>query len=1243
MLSEKLSSPVYKDYKYKLTPSLTDILLQRSRELLNSLERSSEDEQKEIELMTLYFFAISYNLEIVKQFQGLKSSNSFGEFVKDFFIKKATETIADTNPPIIELWATVNKIYSRNFPLVNNQSMNIEVDESSREKVGILIYSFIVFFHYGASHIALKIKNMPEEQPGVKEECYTTCKIIFNDIVNNIEEFELDDCFPSISLIDIFKAIIHTMVNHDIWNYSDLQIRLLKKTEDILKWSYTPEFSEKFQKSLNPSLLRQSISAFLTLTDESTINRRGFIRVKKEYRTTLSTFENLNMILANIDTSPVNDDVQKIQERIIRTYTAICLFSIVHLNEVDEDSADQKAYLDYERLQKIWEIIFRYSKFNKNLEIEFDFFNQILQKALEVEGVQSYLKVFSGEVIKNLYTTCYFNLDVDPQRGSITRLNNLLSKLMVHNRSEYDEILAHIFITIQSNFEAILAEGEEFQRYYENSEDVLLKKFLRTEASVVSFAHHLQNFFARHDLIIKDSPLNEVMAKYFPKFVFSPVFYMTGANCISYMPNIIIVFNSEDSLHKVLFGEYASKYVEALAVMSQKLTGPKPSELLERKLHAICNLTGDIHSFFNEFYQDDVREIHAINSKAVLIPFFDCLDIRETLASNTYPELTQNFTDTLRKNLPGITKYTIDIFKFLALKSANRNQQIPCGNLISMDLQSFSCFNDVPSFKEYFKDAIQEFLTRCARSDVVENNEDSFLFRLGSFQAFHFIMQNMISVNQHTMFESQEAAIHMMKIVFDFFIDFAGLLKKNFLHVSTSCLSLTTIQVQERQAILAEEDLKHIYKLIKNILPLPLDIASSLLDQEDDQTSPTLEALYQLVLNIDPELLSLCILDKQDAEKSALYDMMKRIFSCFLKALKHKEMKEPRAIQEDEPPSDAPAKKELKLKIFEQLLSRAIVFTSPMFKVSFIPNHYHQIVHKLTNQFIQGHTTFQEGLVKDSDVSESVDLTKFLRVKIYQSSLLNKLRNSTIMFSFVLNFIECHTTPDHQFYIETLDVLIKEIKSLLNQLDVQDLKNENTSFIVNDFAFVFQDFIASITSFSGSLLYYHLHSQEKKEELNQTLDMLCFVLKRWADISQLYDNIGYSIQDIFKNSVIMLLFYFRLQDNDILSKLVEDKQLIEMLIRHGSHEFYSIAELYVLQAFEPETMFRLKMRSLVYLDETGKRLWRSISIKDLEKYWSPTLIQIWKEDFTVENCMETGKNVIKLREGSGKYMYKLTP
>ena len=1239
MLREKLSNPVYNDYKYELMPSLTDVLLQRSREFLDNLERSSRDEQREIELMTLYFFAISYNLELIKQFELKKSSDLFRDFVKAFFLKKPVETMADTDPPIVEIWASVNKVYSRNFPLVNNQPIGIEIDESAREKVGILLYSFIVLFHYGASYIALKIKNMPEEQPDVKEEYYNTCKIVFNDIVNNIENFEMNDCFPSISLIDIFKAIIHTMVNHDIWNYSDLQIRLLKKTEDILKWSYTPEFSETFKKSPNPSLLRQSISAFLTLTDESNINRRGFIRVKKEYRTIVSTFENFDMILANIDTSPENEDAQKTQEQIIRTYIIICLFSITLLSEDSEDPADQKTYLECERLQKTWKIIFRYAKFNKNLEAEFDFSNQILQKIVEIEGVQSYLKAFSAEIIKNLYTICYFNLDVDPQRGSINRLNSLLSRLMAHNRSEYDEILAHISITIQSNFETILAEGEQFQRDYESREDILLKKFLRTEVSVISFSQQLQTFYSRHDMIIKDSPLNEVMMKYFPKFIFSPVFHMTGAVYTSYFPNMINSFNGDDSLQKELFKEYAAKYVEALAVISQNLTGPKPSAVLERKLDCICNVTGDTHSFFSESFQDDVREIHRINSKTVLIPFFDCLDIRETLASNSYPEVTQDFIETLHKKLPEITEYTANIFNFLTRRNTNKRRVIPCGNLLNIDLQSFSCFNDIPSFKEYFRAAIQEFLNRCVRPDIVENNEESFLSRLGSFQAVHFIMQNMVSVDYGTMFGSQEVVIRMMKIVFDLFIDFADLLKKYFLHISTSCLSLATIQVPEGgQVISTEEDLKNIHLLLKNIMPLPLEIIIDLLDKEEDKTIPTLEALYSLVLKLGPELLTLCILDKHDTVKSALYTIMRKIFSCFLKALKE-DMGKPEATQEGESPSDALVKKELKLKIFEELLARVIIFYSPMFKAPFVQYPYHPIVNKLIKQFIQ---TLQEGLVKEPETSDSVDLTRFLNVKIYQNPVLNQLRKCTIMFSFVLNFIECHITPEHDYYLETLDVLVKEIKSLLTQLDVQELKNENTSFIINDFAFVFQDLIASITKFSVSLLYYHVRSQEKKEELDQTLDMLCFVLKRWADISQLYDNIGHDIQDIFNDSVIMLLIYFRLQDNDMLSKLIEDKQLIEMLIKHGSQEFYSIAELYVLQAFEPETMFRLKMRSLVYLDETGKRLWRSNSIKALEKYWSPTLIQIWKEDFTVENCMETGKNVVKLREGSGKYMYNLT-
>ena len=83
-----------------------------------------------------------------------------------------------------------------------------------------------------------------------------------------------------------------------------------------------------------------------------------------------------------------------------------------------------------------------------------------------------------------------------------------------------------------------------------------------------------------------------------------------------------------------------------------------------------------------------------------------------------------------------------------------------------------------------------------------------------------------------------------------------------------------------------------------------------------------------------------------------------------------------------------------------------------------------------------------------------------------------------------------------------------------------------------------------------------------------------------------------------------------------------------------------IAEIYALQAFEPESMLEIKLKSLVHLDSSGRRVLENTSIEGLDRYYSSILEQIWKSKFIVRKT-SMSSTVIVSRESPGKFLLYL--
>jgi len=143
--------------------------------------------------------------------------------------------------------------------------------------------------------------------------------------------------------------------------------------------------------------------------------------------------------------------------------------------------------------------------------------------------------------------------------------------------------------------------------------------------------------------------------------------------------------------------------------------------------------------------------------------------------------------------------------------------------------------------------------------------------------------------------------------------------------------------------------------------------------------------------------------------------------------------------------------------------------------------------------------------------------------------------------------------------------------------------------------------------------------------LDQNLfNSVCLAIEKLGEMCQ--QNKRLCSMTLINRKDLTDIFYYCLQESpDRLEKFVASEKLMNTLIKYLGVQFYVLAEMFILRAYDPEKILKLKLKALVQLDESGSRIFQNVNIKTLEKYWDKTLLKVFEKNFTIEND-ESGDN-----------------
>ena len=320
--------------------------------------------------------------------------------------------------------------------------------------------------------------------------------------------------------------------------------------------------------------------------------------------------------------------------------------------------------------------------------------------------------------------------------------------------------------------------------------------------------------------------------------------------------------------------------------------------------------------------------------------------------------------------------------------------------------------------------------------------------------------------------------------------------------------------------------------------------------------------------------------------------------------------------------------------MYRQFLSKTIVFYEQGICHPVVDKTYQAVLYK-----------FAEAITRSLD--EDQNDTKYSRGdtfncrRLYRRPYLDELQTLACLLIPLVSGrnTEAQANNDNkQSYTTILRLIVRLVEDYNRNLNLKESYPENV-FSRNTLVPSYRDLIDSLVTIAGEMLVSWLRPDGQKDHFFEAFNTLYEVLRSWMDIGKVDNKALHSLLSA-KKSNMLILFYFSLMNADNFKKLAADEKMLLMLMDLYGKQFYVIAEIYALQAFEPENILEMKLKSLVHLDNSGRRILENASIEGLDRYYSSILEQIWKSNFVVRKTTMFS-SIIMPRENAGKYLYIL--
>jgi len=301
-------------------------------------------------------------------------------------------------------------------------------------------------------------------------------------------------------------------------------------------------------------------------------------------------------------------------------------------------------------------------------------------------------------------------------------------------------------------------------------------------------------------------------------------------------------------------------------------------------------------------------------------------------------------------------------------------------------------------------------------------------------------------------------------------------------------------------------------------------------------------------------------------------------------------------------------------KLFEKVLTKFMIFFTLDFDTLTIASSYHKIL--------------IEFLAKCKEIIESPGPEDFekcglgsLNLKIYQNQIMNQIRIFSPIMLYLLKFrLENEVSEsDHQVFGALIGEYLHKITNIVFKF-TPDLKEEEELFIENDFILVYTGFIFSLVASLKHVIACIVNFKQPFPVDSNLFSSLCLAIEKLGEMCQQNRSLSMSSVLLLNKKDLMDIFYYCLQESpDRLEKFVANEKLMNTLIKYLGLQFYVLAEMFILRAYNPEQILKLKLKALVQLDESGSRIFQNVNIKTLEKYWDKSLLKIFEKNFTIEN------------------------
>lgn len=201
--------------------------------------------------------------------------------------------------------------------------------------------------------------------------------------------------------------------------------------------------------------------------------------------------------------------------------------------------------------------------------------------------------------------------------------------------------------------------------------------------------------------------------------------------------------------------------------------------------------------------------------------------------------------------------------------------------------------------------------------------------------------------------------------------------------------------------------------------------------------------------------------------------------------------------------------------------------------------------------------------------------------------MINVIRNLGPLLGFMTKFVvgsEMNSLQSLNFLKTMLPIIAKYIKVL----EKETLAKENQKFICFDFVHVVEGIVTSYVEILQNMISFYIKTGIKLEEFNSLFDDFLSMLEVMGDLENMYSR---KMESVYLEPRLFTVIYsYCLIEASNMRKLAENGKVMKLLVKGSSKIFYNICELYAMQACGVLPILKAKLKALVYLDETGVRI-----------------------------------------------------